>query len=75
MTSIETKPVAEQASEAEDIQVLSGHTILIVHFSSNEETRTWMDCKSPYDAMETFMRIYDSFIINKQSLEGEDEEM
>ena len=34
-----------------------------------------MDCTSPYDAMETFIRIYDSFIINKQALEGDDEEM
>ena len=76
MTAIETKPVVEQAPEAEDISALSGHTIMLVQFSSNEETRTYMDCRSPYEAMETFCRIYENFLLNKSGLlEGEDEEM
>ena len=37
-----------------------------------------MDCRSPYEAMETFCRIYENFLLNKQGVlggEGEDEEM
>ena len=37
-----------------------------------------MDCRSPDEAMETFCRIYENFLLNKQGVlggEGEDEEM
>ena len=76
MTTIETRPQVEQAAEAEDVSTLSGHTIMLVQFSSNEETRTYMDCRSPYEAMETFCRIYENFLLNKSGfLGGDDEEM
>ena len=78
MTAIETKPQVEQAAEAEDVSSLSGQTIMLIQFSSNEETRSYMDCRSPYEAMETFCRIYENFLLNKQGVlggEGEDEEM
>ena len=76
MTTIETRPQVEQAAEAEDVSTLSGHTIMLVQFSSNEETRTYMDCRSPFEAMETFCRIYENFLLNKSGfLGGDDEEM
>ena len=57
----------------DEIQQLNGHTILLVQFSSNEETRTFMDCKTPDHAFETFMRIYENFLLNKQGIAREQE--
>ena len=55
---------------------------MLVQFSSNEETRTFIDCASPLDAMETFCRIYENFLLNKKgmlpasgAINGENEEM
>ena len=47
---------------------MNGHTIFLVQFSSNEESRTYMDCKSTDAAFETFLRIYESFLMNKNSI-------
>ena len=58
----------EPSGLEEDIARLSAHTILLVQFSSNEETRTFIDCQSPLDAMETFCRIYENFLLNKRGL-------
>ena len=58
----------ELAGLEEDISKLSGHTIMLVQFSSNEETRTFIDCETPSDAMETFCRIYENFLLNKKGL-------
>ena len=41
---------------------------MLVQFSSNEETRTFIDCASPLEAMETFCRIYENFLLNKKGL-------
>ena len=41
---------------------------MLIQFSSNEETRTYIDCASPLDAMETFCRIYENFLLNKKGL-------
>ena len=64
----------------EEVSKLSGHTIMLIQFSSNEETRTFIDCASPFEAMETFCRIYENFLLNKKGLlpkasAGENEEM
>jgi aminoglycoside phosphotransferase family enzyme len=41
---------------------------MLIQFSSNEETRTYIDCQNPYEAMETFCRIYENFLLNKQGI-------
>ena len=38
---------------------------MLVQFSSNEETRTYTDCRTPDNAMETLVRIYENFLFNK----------
>ena len=59
----------EEADEGmEELASMNGHTIMLIQFSSNEETRTYIDCKSPYEAMETFCRIYENFLLNKQGI-------
>lgn len=30
---------------SDDMKALNGHTIMLVQFSTNEETRTYIDCK------------------------------
>jgi len=40
---------------------------MLIQFSSNEETRTFMDCRSPSDCMETLIRIYENFLLNKDN--------
>ena len=45
---------------------------MLIQFSSNEETRTFLDCQSPSDAMETFCRIYENFLLNKKGLLNRD---
>ena len=52
----------------QELASLNGHTIMLIQFSSNEETRTYIDCQSPYEAMETFCRIYENFLLNKQGI-------
>ena len=48
---------------------------MLVQFSSNEETRTYIDCKTPHEAMETFCRIYENFLLNKNGIIGDGEEV
>ena len=50
---------------SDEINNFNGHTILLVQFSSNEETRTYVDCKTPNEAFETFCRIYENFLLHK----------
>ena len=64
-----------------DINQLTGHTLLLVQFSSNEETRTYLDCQSPDKAFESFMRIFENFLMNKKGIvemqnkqEGDDDD-
>ncbi len=45
----------------------NGHTIMLIQFSSNEETRTYTDCRTPADAMETLVRIFENFLYNKDA--------
>ena len=40
---------------------------MLVQFSSNEETRTYTDCRTPGDCMETFVRIFENFLYNKDA--------
>ena len=85
-TAATNAPASSSANQPsgleEDISRLAGHTVMLVQFSSNEETRTYIDCESPLAAMETFCRIYENFLLNKKGLlpgksegEGEDKEM
>ncbi len=53
---------------SEELKQLNGHTIMLVQFSSNEETRTYVDCKTPNDALETFCRIYENFLLHKNGV-------
>lgn len=50
---------------ATEVQGLSGHSIMLVQFSKNEETRTYLDCQNPNEMLETFCRIYENFLLNK----------
>jgi hypothetical protein len=40
---------------------------MLIQFSSNEETRTYTDCRTPADAMETLVRIFENFLYNKDA--------
>ena len=40
---------------------------MLIQFSSNEETRTYTDCRTPGDAMETLVRIYENFLFNRDA--------
>lgn len=51
----------------EDLSSFNGHTIMLIQFSSNEETRTYTDCRTPADAMETLVRIFENFLYNKDA--------
>ena len=41
---------------------------MLVQFSSNEETRTYLDCKNPDICFETFLRLYENFMLNKTGI-------
>jgi hypothetical protein len=45
----------------------------LIQFSANEETRTYVDCKDPTHAIETFCRIYENFLLNKHNVMNEGE--
>jgi hypothetical protein len=51
-------------SEA-DIQFANGHTLMLLQFSKNEETRFYLDAKTPHGSMEQLCRIYENFLLNK----------
>ena len=40
---------------------------MLIQFSSNEETRTYTDCRTPGDAMETVVRIFENFLYNRDA--------
>jgi hypothetical protein len=40
---------------------------MLIQFSSNEETRTYTDCRTPGDAMETLVRIFEKFLFNRDA--------
>ena len=61
---IETQNLQEQA------QQMNGHTLMLIQFSSNEETRTYVDTRTPDEAMETLCRIFENFLANKKGLVG-----
>ena len=42
---------------------MSGHTLLLVQFIENEDSRTYMDSKSPYETLEMILRIYENYIL------------
>ena len=65
----------QQSKEAqEELNQITGHSIMLVQFSSNEETRSYIDCKSPDAVLETLLRIYEEFLLNKNKiLEAKDE--
>ena len=50
---------------SEEVKFLNGHTIMLIQFSKNEETRTFIDCKTPDEIFESFCRIYENFLLNK----------
>ena len=56
-------------NQINEINQLNSLTILLVQFSSNEETRTWIECKTPDHAFETFLRIYENFTLNKTAMQ------
>ena len=59
-----------------DIQFANGHTLLIVQFSKNEETRFYLDSMTPHGCMEQLCRIYENFLLNKLGvINGGDEEI
>ena len=64
-----TTAVDQASNIDEEIMNLNGHTLTLIQFSSNEETRTYIDSQTPYEAMETFLRIYENFLINKQGIQ------
>ena len=42
---------------------LVGHTLLLVQFVENEESRTYLDTKSPWEALETLCRLYENYCL------------
>ena len=42
---------------------LTGHTLLLAQFVENEESRTYLDTKSPYEALETLCRLYENYCL------------
>ena len=45
---------------------LKGHTLLLVQFVENEESRTYLDTKTPYEALETLCRLYENYCLQKR---------
>ncbi len=41
---------------------------MLIQFSKNEETRTFLDCKTPNEVLETFCRIYENFLLHKSGI-------
>jgi hypothetical protein len=60
-----TETTPQVQSDSAGLGDLSGHTILLIQFSANEETRTYVDCRDSTHALETFCRIYENFVLNK----------
>ena len=54
---------ADVASGAGTSGELVGHTLLLVQFVENEESRTYLDTKSPWEALETLCRLYENYCL------------
>ncbi len=52
-------------SEAEALE-MQGHTLMLVQFVQSEESRTYIDSKSPYETLETLLRIYENYALQKR---------
>lgn len=55
----------------EDIGFANGHTVLLIQFSKNDETRFYLDSKNPQGCMESICRIYENFLLNKLGILNE----
>ena len=51
------------AASGEGSGELVGHTLLLVQFVENEESRTYLDTKSPWEALETLCRLYENYCL------------
>ena len=54
-------------------QQSNGHTIMLMQFSKNEETRFYLDSKNPHGCMESLCRIYENFLLNKLGIINNEE--
>ena len=51
---------------SEDVATYAnGHTLMLMQFSKNEETRFYIDSRDPHGCMESLCRIYENFLLNK----------
>ena len=56
------------APQLEDLEQMSGHTLMLIQFVSNEESRTYIDTKGPNECFEALCRFYESYAIQKGGL-------
>ena len=49
-----------------ELKEMNGHTLLLVQFVENEDSRTYMDSKSPYETLEMILRLYENYLLQKQ---------
>ena len=54
--------VVDDNVKEEDIQA---HSILLVQFSSNEDSRTYLDFHNMDPLLDAFLRIFETYLINK----------
>ena len=52
----------------QDIAFANGHTIMLIQFSKNEETRFYLDSSTPSGSLESLCRIYENFLLNKMGI-------
>ncbi|TNV75334.1 hypothetical protein FGO68_gene1979 [Halteria grandinella] len=48
------------------LEELSGHSLMLIQFVSNEESRTFLDARSPYDLMELLVRMFENYFLQKR---------
>ena len=54
------------SSTTDDVPTYAnGHTLMLMQFSKNEETRFYIDSRDPHGCMESLCRIYENFLLNK----------
>lgn len=41
---------------------------MLIQFVSNEETRTYIDSKSPFETLETIVRFYENYSVQKKAI-------
>ncbi len=41
---------------------------MLIQFIDNEESRTFVDAKSPYEALETICRMYENYALQKKGV-------